>query len=340
MYDEITIDGSFGEGGGQILRTSLAMSLVTGKPFRINNIRAGRKKPGLMHQHLTSVNAAAEVGQAVVRGNEIGSQKLYFMPKTIQAGRYHFSVGTAGSCTLVLQTVLPALLTADSESQLVLEGGTHNPYAPPFDFLAGTFLPIIKHMEPKVTARLERPGFYPAGGGKMTVSIQPARELAPLVLLERGRIKRLQARAMVARLPLKIGQQEMIVIGERLSIDKNFLKVEEVRNSRGPGNVVFVEIEGEHVTEIFAGFGEKRLPAEEVAERIVKSVREYLDSDVPVGRNLADQLLIPMALAGAGKFRTVPLTQHTMTNIEVIKQFLDIKITASQIKENVWEIEM
>ena len=136
----IILDGSMGEGGGQILRTSLAMSLVTGKSFRIENIRAGRKKPGLMRQHLTAVNAAVEIGQAEVTGNAIGSQDLEFAPKTIKPGTYSFAIGTAGSCTLILQTILPALLVADGKSEITLEGGTHNPYAPPYDFLAKSFL--------------------------------------------------------------------------------------------------------------------------------------------------------------------------------------------------------
>ncbi len=159
----ITIDGSYGEGGGQILRTSLALSLVTGKPFSIRNIRAGRKKPGLMRQHLTAVNAAAEIGQAAIEGNRIGSQAFTFEPEMIKPGNFHFAIGSAGSCTLVFQTILPALLTAGEPSEIILEGGTHNPFAPPFDFLEKAFLPVINRMGPKVAAVLEKPGFYPAG---------------------------------------------------------------------------------------------------------------------------------------------------------------------------------
>jgi len=164
--DMITIDGSQGEGGGQILRSSLALSLVTGKPFSMEKIRAGREKPGLLRQHLTAVKAAAEVSRAQVEGNSIGSKTLFFVPGEIKAGSYRWAVGTAGSATLVLQTVLPCLLTADKTSNLILEGGTHNPYAPPYDFLAQAFLPVVNRMGPKASCSLERPGFYPAGGGK------------------------------------------------------------------------------------------------------------------------------------------------------------------------------
>ena len=173
----LTIDGSRGEGGGQILRTSLGLSLVTGRAFRIVRIRAGRAKPGLRHQHRTAVQAAARVGNAEVEGAEVGSMELTFVPGAVAAGEYEFSVGTAGSAALVLQAVLPALLTASQPSRLKLEGGTHNPFAPPFDFLAKTFLPIVNRMGPRVTAELERPGFYPAGGGEMRLTIEPCARL-------------------------------------------------------------------------------------------------------------------------------------------------------------------
>lgn len=340
MNNVIEIDGSFGEGGGQILRTSMALSLVTGKPFRITNIRAGRKKPGLLHQHLTAANAAATISQAELKGNDIGSQELYFAPNNIKFGRYHFAVGTAGSCTLVLQTVLPALITTPGKSELILEGGTHNPFAPPFDFLAKAFLPILNRMGPRISTKLERPGFYPAGGGKFVALIEPAEKLSQIDLLYRGQIKRKRARAIVAKLPRSIAERELKIIHERLSFDTQCLHVEEMVNSRGPGNALIVELEYEHITEIFTGFGMRGVRAEQVAEKTAKEVQEYLASDVPVGRHLANQLLIPMALAGAGKFRTLPLTNHSNTNIEVLKQFLDVEIRVAQIDRNVCKVEI
>ena len=162
----IRIDGSFGEGGGQILRTSLSLSLATGKAFRIEKVRAGRERPGLLRQHLTAVLAAAEVGGAEVQGATLGSTELTFSPGAIRAGEYRFSVGTAGSGTLVFQTILPALMLAAKPSRIVIEGGTHNIAAPPFDFLARTFVPLLERMGPKVQLQFERYGFYPAGGGR------------------------------------------------------------------------------------------------------------------------------------------------------------------------------
>jgi RNA 3'-terminal phosphate cyclase (ATP) len=338
--DLIEIDGSSGEGGGQILRTSLALSLVTGRPFRIERIRAGRKKPGLLNQHLTAANAAADISGARVTGNVIGSRELYFAPGPVRAGRYHFDVGSAGSCTLVLQTVLPALITGDAGSELILEGGTHNPFAPPFDFLNKTFLPLLRRMGPETDAELYRPGFYPAGGGKMAVSIEATRELSPLDLRNRGPIKSRGARALVARLPRGIAERELKKIGEMLSLDPENQQVEEISNSRGPGNVVMVEIQSEHITETFTGFGMRGVRAEQVAEQTAKDVLEYLSVDAPVGKQLADQLLIPLALAGGGIFKTLPLTAHTLTNIEVLKLFLNVKIEISETDGGTVAIEI
>ncbi len=336
----LVIDGSKGEGGGQVLRSSLALSLVTGQPIRLDNIRAGRQKPGLMRQHLTAVNAAMAIGAARVEGDQLGSRQLFFAPQGVRGGRYHFAVGTAGSCTLVLQTVLPALLTASEGSELILEGGTHNPYAPPFDFLVKAFLPLINRMGPRVTASLERPGFYPAGGGKFTVVVEPATGLSRIDLIRRGEIRQRRARALVARLPRQIGERELRVVRERLGWEEGALLVEEATSSSGPGNVLSLEIESEQVTEVFTGFGERGVSAERVASETVKAAQEYLAANVPVGRYLADQLLLPMALAGGGSFRTLSPSRHTSTNIDVMRQFLPVEVTMLKEDGNVWEVRL
>src|SRR5436305_3346353 len=190
----LTIDGSEGEGGGQILRTSLALSLVTGQPFRMERIRAKRQKPGLLKQHLTAVEAAKTVGCAEVEGAALSSQTLEFRPGPVTPGNYRFAVGTAGSATLVLQTLLPALLTAAGHSTPTLEGGTHNPMAPPFDFLQKSFMPLIHRMGPSVELKLRRPGFYPAGGGQFHARIEPVKKLSRLDLFDRGSVRCRQAR--------------------------------------------------------------------------------------------------------------------------------------------------
>ena len=336
----LTIDGSSGEGGGQILRTALALSLVTAKPFRIENIRARRKNPGLLRQHLTAVNAATEISRAEVTGAAIGSRELTFAPGSVVSGNYAFAVGTAGSTTLVLQTVLPALLIASGKSKLILEGGTHNPFAPPFDFLEKSFLPLINRMGPRVTAELERPGFYPAGGGRMSVTIEPATRLDRLDLPARGEVLARRARAVVANLPISIAERELKVIARKLSWPREFTTAESIERSPGPGNVVIIEIECEQVTEVFTGFGERSLRSEAVAEKAVQQARRYIGSEAAVGEYLADQLLIPMSMAGGGSFNTLPLSRHATTNIEVIGRFLEVRIEASQSAERVWKVDV
>lgn len=317
----IVLDGSHGEGGGQILRTALALALVTGKAFRMERIRARRAKPGLQRQHLTAVLAAAEVGHAALEGASLGSQQLVFRPREIRPGNYRFAIGTAGSATLVLQTVLPALWSAAGPSQIELEGGTHNPLAPPFDFLKRIFLPLVERMGPRITARLERHGFYPAGGGRATVNIEP-QPLRPMELLERGPVIHRQARVLLSRLPRSIGQREAAAVCRGLDWPAESATIEEV-DSPGPGNAVLVEIVCQQATELFSAFGQRGVPAEVVAEDVVRQARRWLEADVPVGEHLADQLLLPLALAGGGRFRTVAPSSHFDTNRHTITQFLD-----------------
>ena len=322
----LTIDGSFGEGGGQILRSSLALAMVAGRPFRIEKIRAGRSKPGLMRQHLTAVTAATQIAQAEVSGAAIGSAVVEFRPGRIQPGEYTFAVGTAGSTTLVLQTILPALLTAPAPSRLTFEGGTHNPFAPPFDFLARSFLPLVNRMGPTVTATLERPGFYPAGGGRFTVDVQPAPKLTGFELLERGRITAHRARALLANLPDHVAQREIKVIQHGTHWDDSCFACERIAHSPGPGNVVMIEIEAEHVIEVFTGFGEVNRSAEVVATGALQQYQHWLKADVPVGRCLADQIMLPLAIAGGGCYATMPLSRHSTTHLELIKRFLDLDV--------------
>jgi len=326
----IALDGSEGEGGGQILRSALALSLVTGTPFRIDNIRAGRPRPGLMRQHLTAVEAAAAVGAAQTSGAAVGSRSLAFAPTAVKPGEYAFSVGTAGSATLVLQTVLPALLTAERPSSLVLEGGTHNPTSPPFDFLAKAFLPLVGRMGARVEATLERPGFYPAGGGRFRVTIAPAKALAPLVLEQRGTIHARRVRAVVANLPRAVGERELHRFAARTHWDSSAFSLEVVPNPLGPGNVLIVEVESEHVTEVFTGFGEKQVRAETVANTCADEVLAYLATDAPVGPHLADQLVLLLALAGEGAFRTTTPTMHTRTQLDVLRRFLGTEIVCAE----------
>jgi RNA 3'-terminal phosphate cyclase (ATP) len=337
-HRKLEIDGSQGEGGGQILRTSLALSMVTGRPFVITNIRSGRTKPGLMRQHLTAVQAAAEVSGARVSGAEIGSAEIGFAPGATRPGSYRFAVGTAGSATLVLQSVLPALLVASEPSRLILEGGTHNPFAPPFDFLVRAFLPLVSRLGPRVRATLQRPGFYPAGGGRFEVEIEPVPRLASLELIDRGDILRRHACARVAGLHRSIADREVKVMRDLMSFSRHELRTEVVDDSRGPGNILVVEIESESVTEVFTGFGRRGVRAEAVAKETARAVDRYLAAGVPVGEFLADQLLLPLAIARGGTFCTLAPSRHTRTNIDVIQQFIAVEIDLEQSAADAWQI--
>ncbi|RKH08026.1 RNA 3'-terminal phosphate cyclase [Corallococcus sp. CA053C] len=333
----IRIDGSQGEGGGQVLRTALALSLVTGTPFEMVNVRAGRAKPGLLRQHLTALKAAETVGAAEVTGAELGSKQLSFHPRALSAGNYHFAVGTAGSATLVLQTVLPALLHAEGPSTLMLEGGTHNPAAPPFDFLEKTYLPLLNRMGPRVEVKLERPGFYPAGGGKFRVDVQPAK-LQPLHLMERGRVLRREAVAQVAAIPFDVARRELESVAAVLGLRPDQQRGEDLKRAFGPGNVLRVEVESEHVTEVFTGFGERGKRAETVGEEVAAKVKRYLDAEVPVGEHLCDQLLLLLALAKGGSFRTLALDGHALTQRETMAHFLDVKVDVREVERDVAEV--
>ncbi len=326
----ITIDRAEGEGGGQILRTSLALSLVTGTPFRIINIRAGRAKPGLLRQHLTAAQAATAVGDAATDGAEIGSTEFLFRPATIRPGEYRFAVGSAGSTTLVLQTILPALILASDPSHVTLEGGTHNPFAPPFDFLQQTFLPALTRFGPKLEATLDRPGFYPAGGGRFHIAITPVSKLTPLELLERGADLGRQVVAHIADLPSgSIAARALAQFEKRLGWPETVLTRKIHPPEHGPGFLLSATIRSEHHTETFTGFGERGVRAEHVADSAIDQVRSYLSCGAPVGEHLADQLLLPLALAGGGHFRTVGISLHARTNMAVIERFLPVRFTAS-----------
>ena len=330
----LTIDGSQGEGGGQILRSSLALSLLTGRPFAIHHIRAKRKKPGLMRQHLVSVTAAARVGNAEVHGATLGSLELKFQPQAVQPGAYHFKIDTAGSTTLVLQTILPPLLRASGPSRVTIEGGTHNPMAPPFDFLAKTFAPALNRMGPTLALQLIRHGFFPAGGGEIHAEITPAAHWKPFELLERGTSRGRRARALLAKLPATIAQRELAVVQERLGWTAMDLSTEEAIDPRGPGNALLLELEYENVTETLTAFGARGVRAETVAENAVVEARAYLASDAPVGAHLADQLLLPLAIGAGGTFRTGTLTPHTLTNLQIIREFLEIEACVTEEKQN------
>lgn len=323
----IDIDGSLGEGGGQILRTSLALSIITGRPIAIRNIRAGRAKPGLRRQHLACVLAAQELCGATVYGAEVSSKYLEFAPGAIQREDLAIDIGTAGSTTLVIQTILVPALAANRPLRATVHGGTHNPMAPPFEFLDRVFLPHLRAMGANVTLTLERHGFASGqggGGGQLTVIVEPG-VLQPIEVLEAGPITARSATAVLARLPTHIGDRELAIVRDSLGFTARECAIREVGDA-GTGNVLLLEVERAQGRELVAGFGEQGTRAELVASRACADLAGFLAADVPVGEHLADQLLLPLALAGGGSFRCAPLSRHATTNIETIGLFLDVPI--------------
>ena len=321
MHPLIEIDGSQGEGGGQILRSSLSLAICTQQPFRIANIRANRERPGLMRQHLTAARAAAEICGGELEGAELGSRSLTFIPGSVRPDDYTFAIGTAGSCTLVLQTVLPPLLTAAGESRVRIKGGTHNQASPPFDFLARSFLPQLARMGAGVTLELVSYGFYPRGGGEIRARIEPAPRLGSLALTERGAWKRGYAEAYVAALPAHVAQRELDVVGRHLDWKRDQLHLRALPSDVGPGNVLTLTVEYENVTEVYTGFGERGVRAEDVANTAAREAAAYLAARAPVGEHLADQLLLPMALGDGGVFVATAATPHLRSNAAIIERF-------------------
>ena len=336
----VVLDGSEGEGGGQILRTSLSLSMATGKPFRIGRIRARRSKPGLMRQHLTAVQASAKICSAAVEGDTIGSMELTFRPGVVKPGEYSFSVGTAGSTTLVFQTLMPALILAGKPFALDLEGGTHNSASPCLDFLERVYLPCLRQMGVESRVKTERRGFYPAGGGRWRVEVTPPKNLLRLEILDRGEFHSLRGKVLWAKIPDSVPARESAFLKARLNLKDEDLVIEEADDSIGPGNVVLAEIRYENISEIVTAFGEYGISSEAVINTVVKESREYQKSGAPVGTHLADQLLLPMALGAGGKFRTMPLTLHSRTNIETIGKFLSRPIETHAMEGKIVEIRI
>ncbi len=342
----IEIDGSTGEGGGQILRTSLALAMCTGQAFELSRIRAGRPKPGLMRQHLTCVNAATEVCGAQVQGAELNSQSLRFVPGPVRAGDYAFSVGTAGSCTLVLQTVWPALMLAAAPSRVKLGGGTHNPMAPPFHFLARSYAPLLCRLGAEAELVLRRLGFYPAGGGEIEALIRPARDLLqPFDLNERGALREAHAECFAPALPRSVARRELQQLGALLDWPQAQLREVATRQNEGPGNALIATLAYEHVTEVFTAFGEKGVSSEQVAHAVANELRAYEAGEAALGPHLADQWALPLALAlwqrgGQASYTCTELTPHARTNFEVIEKFLPVRFSATPIghEGSAWQV--
>jgi len=335
----IEIDGSAGEGGGQVVRTALTLAMSTAAPIIIRNIRARRTNPGLRAQHLAAVHAAAVICGARIEGAAIASTALTFVPEALRPGHYEIDVGTAGSTMLVLQTILPALSRCNAPSQILLRGGTHNPRAPTFEFIEQAYLPLLTRLGYQASISLVRHGFYPRGGGVVRASIEPLHRANSLELLEQGPVQSRTAHALISRLPSHIAQREIDVLRSRLGLPEDACGIDTV-TAPSAGNTLHVRIDCLNVSTIFCGFGIRGVPAETVAGRVADEVERYLAAQVALDSHLADQMLVPLALAAGGRFSTLTPSGHTETNAAVIKHFLPVDYETRELDEKRWEVSL
>lgn len=325
----LELDGSQGEGGGQILRTSLALSLITQTPFHLVNVRAGRSKPGLQPQHLASVRAAATIGSARLRGDSIGSQDLTFDPGPVAPGRYRFAIGTAGATSLVLHTIyLPLAYHARQPSEIEIQGGTHVSTSPCFHFLDVTWRRYLEQLGFRLSLRMGRPGYYPRGGGEVSAILQPIERIRPLRLLSRGPMERVTGVSAVAGLPDHIAQRQARRATTRLTQRGLHVSIDTEQWEGGPASVLLLRFESSPVPVLFGALGARGKPAEAVADEAVDQALTWWDSGAPVDAHSADQLVLPLALAdGPSELKVAEVTRHLVTNIGVIRQFLPREIS-------------
>jgi RNA 3'-terminal phosphate cyclase (ATP) len=339
----IQIDGSYGEGGGQILRTALAFSGILKQPLQVYQIRAARKNPGLLPQHLMAVESLAKVTEARTEGMRIGSETITFIPDDIIPGDYRFDVRTAGSVTLLLQALMLPLCFAHGNTRLTLIGGSHVPWSPPFHYLQEVLLPILRSMGIFIESTLERWGWYPKGGGILHLEIKPIKELKSLSLINRGKLKKIRGVSATSHLPKHVGERQKDEALRRLIKELNMDAEIEVFcdvPANGPGSFFFLVAESEGAIAGFSSLGKRGKKAEDVAKEAVDSLKDYVESDGCIDPHLADQLVPFMSLAkGNSSFTTTKMTEHLLTNLWVVQHFLKTKISKSGEKGKKGRIE-
>lgn len=324
----IEIDGSLGEGGGQILRSALTLSAITGKAFHIINIRANRKNPGLRPQHHKSVLAAKKICNAVVDGCFVSSPEIFFLPQRYCAKNLKIDIGTAGSTSLLLQTVFVPLSLAETSSKIVITGGTHTRWAPSFDYLSDYWLPNMRELGFFADIRLIAAGYYPKGGGKITGTIKPAKVIHPLNLIDRGRLVRINGKSTFSNLNREIANRQKTQAYRRLAnyVSKVSIRVEHIP-SKHKGTMFFISAVYENCISCHYALGELHKSAEKVANEAVDEFDAFFASNGSIDRYLADQLIIPLSIAnGPSAFTTSHVTRHLRTNAEITKKFVNCDI--------------
>lgn len=337
------VDGTLGCGGGHVLRTALAISAATGQPLTLERLRADREQPGLLRHHLSAVRAAAAICGATVQGAELGSQELVFTPGALRPGEHRLAVGVSRSAMLLLDVALGPLLRAGAPSSLWLQGGTHTADAPTFPFWEQAWAPLLSRLGAQVQVTLHAPGFAPAAGGSVHVTLQPAPEghFRPVQLMERGELLDHHAWITLAHLRPDIAERERAALLEMLNWAPEMVEVQELEDARGPGNAVAVRVRSEHITEVFTCVGSRGLRAELVAERAAHAARRYLASPVPVGRDLAERLALHMALLGQpGSFLTLPPSARLQTTAQLLEQLLGAACTLERQEDRIWSVRV
>ncbi len=323
----IEIDGSFGEGGGQILRTSLSLSCLLNKPFRLFNIRKGRKKPGLMPQHLMGIRSLKLISNAKVEGDSEGSTELSFEPSEVKAGDYFFDIGTAGSTSLLLQAILPALIFAKIRSSLTLKGGTHVPFSPPFHYITKVFIPMLNKLGVGVRATIESYGFYPKGGGKVNVEITPSEVIKGMNFLERGDIKKITGISGVGNLPISIAERQRDATLKILSSIGIKAEIETLSvPTPGQGTFIFLEVLTGNCIAGFSSLGERGKKAELVGEEAAENLLDYYSTSACLDHHLSDQIVLYLAIAqDESSLTTSEISNHLLTNLWAIDKFLSVQ---------------
>jgi len=340
----LEIDGSYGEGGGQILRTALALSSITGKSIYIKNIRKRRKTPGLLQQHLTCIKAAGQATNARVKGAEFRSEELYFEPQSPRPGSYSFDVaeerGSAGATSLVLQAIMPILVYASHSSTVRIRGGTHTEWSPPFHYLQEVLAPMLSKLGIKISLALKRWGFYPRGGGEIEVKIQPCRDIKGINVTSAGTLKSIRGVSVVSSLPISIAERQKLQAITRLRDFSPQIEVVRVL-AQSPGTFFFIVGDFENVSAGFSSLGKPGKPAEKVADEACDNFLNYYESKKALDKHLADQIILYLALAKTRSvFTTSCVSQHLLTNVWVIKKFLDRLISVKGALGEPGEVEV
>ncbi len=324
----VEIDGSYGEGGGQILRTSLSLSCLLKKPFRIFNIRKNRKKPGLMPQHLVCVKAVQALSNAKVKGDNIGSTELFFIPEEVRPGSFYFDVKTAGSTSLILQTIVPSLIFSNKKSSIILKGGTHVPFSPSFHYIEGVFTYFLKKIGIEINVSIEKYGFYPRGGGEIRAEINPIKEIKPLRIKERGIIKRIKGYSGAGNLPISIAERQKNAFIERIRELNLSVEMDVINKipTLGQGTFIYAQLESENSIAGFTSLGERGKRAEMVGEDLAKDLIKHYCTNAAMDPYISDQIILYLSICKEfSEFTTSNISNHLMTNLWVINHFLEFK---------------